>query len=89
MRSPGTGVKEIRTDAYEVGRITGKEISAVGYNWSFGPVGDILLNWRNSLINTRAYGEDADFVSQCVEEYNRGCMEYGVAPCLKHFPGDG
>lgn len=75
--------------AYEVGRITGKETSAVGYNWSFGPVGDINMNWRNSLINTRAYGNDADFVSECVEAYNKGCMEYGVIPCLKHFPGDG
>lgn len=75
--------------AYEVGRITGAETSAVGYNWSFGPVGDILMNWRNSLINTRAYGNDADFVSECVENYNKGCMEYGVVPCLKHFPGDG
>lgn len=75
--------------AYEVGRILGKETAAVGYNWTFGPVGDILMNWRNSLINTRAYGSDAAFVSQCVEAYNRGCMESGVAPCLKHFPGDG
>jgi len=75
--------------AYEVGRITGREGAAVGYNWSFGPVGDILLNWRNSLINTRAYGNDAEFVSECVEAYNKGCMEYGVVPCLKHFPGDG
>lgn len=75
--------------AYEVGRIIGKEGAAVGYNWSFGPVGDILMNWRNSLINTRAYGDDADFVSECVEAYNKGCMEYGIAPCLKHFPGDG
>ncbi len=66
--------------AYEVGRITGVETSAVGYNWSFGPVGDILMNWRNSLINTRAYGNDADFVSECVENYNKGCMEYGAVP---------
>ena len=44
--------------AYEVGRITGSETSAVGYNWTFGPVGDIYGNWRNSLINTRAYGSD-------------------------------
>ncbi len=56
--------------AYEVGRITGKEGAAVGYNWSFGPVGDILLNWRNSLINTRAYGSDAEFVSECVGACN-------------------
>ena len=75
--------------AYEVGRITGSETSAVGYNWTFGPVGDIYGNWRNSLINTRAYGSDPQFVSDCVEAYNKGCMEYGVVPCLKHFPGDG
>ncbi len=81
LRDPGI--------AYEVGRITGKETAAVGYNWTFGPVGDVLMNWRNSLINTRAFGSDGDFVSQCVEAYNKGCMEYGVIPCLKHFPGDG
>ncbi len=62
--------------AYEVGRITGSETSAVGYNWTFGPVGDIYGNWRNSLINTRAYGSDSQFVSDCVEAYNKGCMEY-------------
>ncbi len=75
--------------AYELGRIIGEEGAAVGYNWSFGPVGDILMNWRNSLINTRAFGNDPEFVSQCVSNYNRGCMEHGIVPCLKHFPGDG
>ncbi len=87
----GAQVRALRDPeaAYEVGRITGKETAAVGYNWTFGPVGDVLMNWRNSLINTRAFGSDADFVSQCVEAYNKGCMEYGVIPCLKHFPGDG
>ncbi len=87
----GAQVRALRDPgyAYEVGRISARETAAVGYNWSFGPVGDILLNWRNSLINTRAYGGDPDFVSECVEAYNKGCREYGVVPCLKHFPGDG
>ncbi len=76
-------------NAYLVGQISAKEISAVGYNCNWGPVGDILMNWRNTLINTRAYGSDPDFVSRCVEEFNRGCLENGVLPCLKHFPGDG
>ncbi len=40
----GAQVRALRDPnyAYEVGRITGKETSAVGYNWSFGPVGDIF-----------------------------------------------
>lgn len=87
----GAEVRAARDEqaAYEVGRISGRETAAVGFNWTFGPVGDVLLNWRNTLINTRAYGPDAEFVSRCVEAYNRGCLEYGVMPCLKHFPGDG
>lgn len=87
----GAQVRAARDEkiAYNVGYVLGKETSAVGFNWTFGPVGDILMNWRNSLINTRAYGEDADFVSKCVEAYNKGCIESKVIPCLKHFPGDG
>jgi beta-N-acetylhexosaminidase len=87
----GAQVRAARDEkiAYNVGYVLGRETSAVGFNWTFGPVGDILMNWRNSLINTRAYGEDAEFVSKCVEAYNKGCMEFGVIPCLKHFPGDG
>jgi len=87
----GAQVRAARDEkiAYNVGYVLGKETAAVGFNWSFGPVGDILMNWRNSLINTRAYGDNAEFVSQCVEAYNKGCMESSVIPCLKHFPGDG
>jgi len=87
----GAQVRATRDEkiAYNVGYVIGKETSAVGFNWSFGPVGDILMNWRNNLINTRAYGDDADFVSKCVEAYNKGCMKSKVIPCLKHFPGDG
>ena len=87
----GSAVRATRCpeDAYQVGRISAKEIAAVGYNCNWGPVGDVLLNWRNTLINTRAYGPDAGYVSQCVAAFSRGCLENGVLPCLKHFPGDG
>lgn len=87
----GSAVRATRRpeDAYLVGSISAREIAAVGYNCNWGPVGDVLLNWRNTLINTRAYGPDADYVSRCVSEFSRGYLDNGVLPCLKHFPGDG
>lgn len=75
--------------AYEMGRISGIESSAIGCNWAFAPVVDLLLNWRNPIISNRAYGDDADFVLACAKEYMRGMSESGVLCAMKHYPGDG
>ena len=87
----GSAVRATRNpeNAYQVGKISSREIHAAGYTCNWGPVGDVLRNWCNTLINTRAYGPDPVFVSRCVAAFNRGCLEEGVLPCLKHFPGDG
>lgn len=75
--------------AYHVTASAATEIHAAGYNWSFGAIGDVLLNWRNCLINTRAYGRDVDKVIRCCEGFIRGFDENNMVSCLKHFPGDG
>lgn len=75
--------------AYELGRISGIEASAIGCNWSFAPVVDIDMNWRNPIISNRCYGNDADKVLEFSLEYMRGIRESGIAPAAKHFPGDG
>ena len=75
--------------AYHVTAAAAAEIHAVGYNWSFGAIGDPLLNWRNCLINTRSYGRDVDKVIRCCEGFIRGFSENNMVTCLKHFPGDG
>lgn len=75
--------------SYHVGLVSGREGLAVGCNWTFGPVGDILFNWRNTIVNTRAYGEDADTVIAQARAYIKGAREAGIACCMKHFPGDG
>ena len=75
--------------AYEMGRISGIESSAIGCNWAFAPVVDLLLNWRNPIISNRAYGDDADFVLARAKEYMRGMAESGVLCAMKHYPGDG
>jgi beta-N-acetylhexosaminidase len=48
--------------AYEMGRISGVESSAIGCNWAFAPVVDLLLNWRNPIISNRAFGADPELV---------------------------
>lgn len=71
------------------GYVSGREGTAVGCNWDFGPVCDILFNWRNTIINTRAYGSDPELVIKNCKAYIEGVRESGMAVCCKHFPGDG
>lgn len=75
--------------AYELGRISGQEASAVGCNASFAPIVDLSRNWRNPIISNRTWGADTDLVIEFSKEYMRGIMEYGILPFAKHFPGDG
>lgn len=75
--------------AYELGRISGIEASAIGCNWSFAPIVDINRNWRNPIISRRTWGGNADQVLEYSLEYMRGIRESGIAPAAKHFPGDG
>ena len=75
--------------AYHVGLVSGREAAAIGCNWNFDPCVDILFNWRNTIVNTRAYGTDADTVYRYASQYIKGIQQSNVATCVKHFPGDG
>ena len=75
--------------AYHVGLVSGREAAAIGCNWNFDPCVDILFNWRNTIVNTRAYGTDADTVYRYASQYIKGIQQSNIATCVKHFPGDG
>lgn len=72
-----------------VGRVSGAEAAAVGVNWNFAPICDIKFNWRNTVVNTRAYSSDVDTVIENSMAYIRGMRSSGLAVTAKHFPGDG
>jgi beta-N-acetylhexosaminidase len=72
-----------------MGRVAGTEAAAVGCNWTFAPVADILLNWRNTIVNTRVFGNDPDKIIERCKAYMEGITENGLACCAKYFPGDG
>lgn len=75
--------------AYEMGRVSGIEASAIGCNWSFAPIVDINYNWRNPIISSRSWGSDPDLVLEMSLAYMKGIQESGIAPAAKHWPGDG
>lgn len=80
---------ENKENAYYMGYYGCKEAASIGCNWTFAPVVDIDINWRNCIISNRAFGNDVDTVLDMSLEYMRGAHEAGVATCMKHFPGDG
>jgi beta-N-acetylhexosaminidase len=75
--------------AYNVGYVSGREAAAIGVNWNFDPCADILMNWRNTIVNTRAYGTTPESVIKYTSAYIKGQKESDIATCVKHFPGDG
>lgn len=78
------------TVAYNVGLVSGREGRALGVNVNFDPCVDILFNWRNTIVNTRAYGANAADVIKYTNAYLKGLTAEGeTIRCIKHFPGDG
>lgn len=75
--------------AYKLGIVAGREGSAVGCNWAFAPIVDIDMNFRNPITNVRTFGSDIDRIIKMAKSFMKGITENGVAPCIKHFPGDG
>ncbi len=78
--------------AYNAGYVSAREARALGVNVNFDPCVDILFNWRNTIVNTRAYGTTADdvikYTSAYIEGFRAGAKGE-IVTCIKHFPGDG
>ena len=75
--------------AYEIGSTTAREARALGVHQIHAPVGDINNNIDNPIINTRAFGDNAELVSEMVTSYIRGVQHERQIATVKHFPGHG
>lgn len=75
--------------SYDAGYVSGVEEASLGVNVNFDPCVDILENWRNTIVNTRAYGRDTDIVIKHTRAYLQGLDKSEVIKCIKHYPGDG
>ncbi|MGE3345374.1 MAG: beta-N-acetylhexosaminidase [Vicinamibacterales bacterium] len=65
------------------------ELRAVGINFDFTPVLDILTNEKNPVIGDRAFGSTADVVSRVGVALIDVLHREGIVACGKHFPGHG
>ncbi len=78
-------------NAYHLGYVAAKETSAVGGNLLFNPVVDVYKNWRNRIVNTRAFSDDPDTVLANARAFIRGAKAANpnIGCPAKHFLGDG
>ena len=75
--------------AREAGRMTAREVKAMGFRFIGSPVCDINTNPLNPIINIRSYGETRERVSEMAVAYMEGVQGEGICACIKHFPGHG
>ncbi|GAC1649326.1 MAG: glycoside hydrolase family 3 N-terminal domain-containing protein [Gemmatimonadaceae bacterium] len=76
-------------EAYDAGRVVGREARAVGIHIAFAPTVDVNSNPSNPVINTRSFGEDPHAVAGLSAAFVHGVQDQGVAATAKHFPGHG
>lgn len=76
-------------DVIHFAQVCAAEGQAADINWTFSPVSDIDVNFRNPITNCRTYGSDAQRVKHLTTEYVKILQKSGMAACAKHFPGDG
>jgi beta-N-acetylhexosaminidase len=70
-------------------KVCAAEGNQAGINWTFSPVCDIDMNYRNPITNVRTYGSDKERVKKNTQIYVESLQKAGMAACAKHFPGDG
>lgn len=71
------------------GQLTARDLKRAGINWALAPVCDLDSAPGNTIVGTRAAGDDPDRVGALIAEWIDGCQSEGVMACAKHFPGHG
>lgn len=75
--------------AIENGKQLGNVLQELGFNMDHAPVLDINSNPNNTVIGDRAFGTDAETVSQFGVATMQALSERQIIPTVKHFPGHG
>lgn len=81
------GATRSPNQAFEIAKATAKELAAVGINWNFGPILDVISEQGNTTISVRAFGDDPQTVGRFGVAFADGLRAGGVGHCAKHFPG--
>ncbi len=65
------------------------ELKNFGINLNFAPCIDVNTNPVNPIIGERAFSSNPDDVIKGADIVIKVYKEYGIIPCIKHFPGHG
>lgn len=74
---------------YYMGRIVGQEARVLGVHQNYAPLVDVIHDYRNPIINVRAYSSDPDVIAIHSDAFIRGMHESNLISTAKHFPGHG
>lgn len=72
-----------------MGVATAREGRYAGIHWTFSPVVDLNVNFRNVVTNIRALTDDPERAIRLLPPLIEGLQANGMAATAKHFPGDG
>ncbi len=86
MLLAASGEEEVVADMYAA---QAREILLAGANTALGPVTDVNSNPANPIIQTRSFGDTAEWVGQFSAAAVRALQANGVPSFVKHFPGHG
>lgn len=87
--SMALGATRSPVQACDIAKATAKELTAVGINWNFAPVLDVIGEQGSTAISVRAFGDDPQLVGRYGVAFADGLRAGGVGHCAKHFPGIG
>jgi beta-N-acetylhexosaminidase len=74
---------------FDAARVGAEESAAIGCNWNFAPIVDLTKNWRNTIVQLRAFNDSPEDVIRYAKAFFKGTRTVNMATCMKHFPGDG
>ena len=83
------GASGLPVDAYYSSYYINREIKALGINMNFAPVVDLYTNKNSTVIGPRSFSSSPSVTSVLAQAFTKGCMDAGVIPTAKHFPGHG
>lgn len=70
-------------------RLIGADLAALGITVNCAPVLDVAVPETHQAVGDRAYGTDADLVTELGRAVCQGLEAAGVTPVIKHLPGLG
>lgn len=76
-------------NAYQMGKLMGKELNALGVNMNLAPIFDVNNNPHNPVIGVRSFSDKPEVVADYAWQFSKGLQEEGVFATGKHFPGHG